>query len=121
VRPRILWLSAMILLVAAGSSVQRAGYSQPAPRSIEIHAKRFSFDPNEITLKKGEPVVLVLTAEDVTHGLQFQEFNLNLTAKTNQPAQVEFTPEMVGEFIGHCSTFCGKGHGDMVLKLDVVE
>jgi cytochrome c oxidase subunit 2 len=34
------------------------------PRRIEISAKKFSYSPNEITLKKDEPVVLVFHSED---------------------------------------------------------
>ena len=45
-------------------------------RRIEIAAKRFTYTPAEITLRKGEPVVLVLHSEDVAHGIKFAELNL---------------------------------------------
>jgi cytochrome c oxidase subunit II len=35
------------------------------PRRIEIIAKRFTYDPDLITLKKGQPVVLVMRSSDV--------------------------------------------------------
>ena len=38
------------------------------PRVIEIKAKKFEFSPADVTLKKGEPVILRLTSEDRTHG-----------------------------------------------------
>jgi len=38
-----------------------------SPRRIEITAKRFTYNPEVITLKRGEPVVLVLHSIDVTH------------------------------------------------------
>ena len=38
------------------------------PKVINITAKRFEFSPNQITLKKGEPVKLLLTSANVTHG-----------------------------------------------------
>jgi heme/copper-type cytochrome/quinol oxidase subunit 2 len=47
------------------SSTARA---ETAPQRIEITAKRFAFEPGEITLKKGQPVVLVLKSADVAHG-----------------------------------------------------
>ena len=118
---RILSLSVACLLLSAWFFAQTAGHGQTAPRRIEVHAKRFGFQPNEITVKKGEPVVLVLTAEDVSHGLRFRQFNVDLKAQKGQPAQTTFTPEMTGDFIGHCSTFCGSGHGSMTLTLHVVE
>src|SRR5579864_2697344 len=39
------------------------------PNRIEVTAKRFTYEPAEITLKKGQPVVLVLKSADVAHGL----------------------------------------------------
>ncbi len=36
------------------------------PKVIEIVAKRFQFTPSEVTLKRGEPVILRLRSEDVT-------------------------------------------------------
>jgi cytochrome c oxidase subunit 2 len=35
--------------------------------------------------------------------------------------EVQFTPEKTGNFVGHCSVFCGGGHGSMKLTLHVVE
>ena len=118
---RTLSLSVGAVLLSAGLLTQTSGHSQPAPRRIEVHAKRFSYQPNEITVKKGEPVLLVLTAEDVSHGLRFRELNVDIKSKKDQPGQTQFTPERTGDFVGHCSTFCGSGHGSMTLTLHVVE
>jgi cytochrome c oxidase subunit II len=97
------------------------GASQPAPREIEVTAKRFSYQPSEITVKKGEPVLLVVKSQDVGHGLRFRELNIDLkTPKTGGTAQVQFTPDLTGDFTGHCSVFCGAGHGSMTLTLHVV-
>jgi cytochrome c oxidase subunit II len=95
--------------------------AQTAPRRITVEAKRFSFYPGEITLKKAEPVVLVLESKDVAHGLRFRELNVNLSAKAGGTAELEFTPMKTGDFVGHCSVFCGSGHGSMELKIHVVE
>ena len=92
-----------------------------APRRIEITAKKFSYDPSEITLKKGEPVVLVLRSMDVAHGLRFRELNVDVRAGAKGTAEVQFTPEKTGDFVGHCSVFCGSGHGSMTLTLHVVD
>lgn len=95
--------------------------AEAAPQRIEIVAKRFNFTPGEITLKKGVPVVLVLTSADVAHGLKFKELNLVVNAKKGQTNEVTFTPEKTGTFIGQCSVFCGSGHGSMKLTLHVTE
>lgn len=91
------------------------------PRRIEIIAKRFTYDPNVITLKKGEPVVLVMRTVDVTHGLKVEELNLKSEdIKKGGETEIRFTPEQTGHYIGKCAHFCGKGHGSMTLQIDVV-
>jgi cytochrome c oxidase subunit II len=92
-----------------------------SPRRIEIIAKRFTYDPDVITLKKGEPVVLVLRSTDVTHGLKVDGLNIQPgDIKKDQETEIPFTPQQTGHFIGQCAHFCGKGHGEMKLQIDVV-
>ncbi len=76
------------VITAAVFSV-RIVRAQEAPRRIEVTAKRFSYDPGEITLKKGQPVVLVIKSADVAHGLRFRELNLN--AKINKGGSAELS------------------------------
>jgi cytochrome c oxidase subunit 2 len=107
---------AMCSLALSGSSP-----TPEAPRRIEVSVKKFAYTPAEITVKKGEPVVLVLTTEDVTHGLKFKDLNLNAKFEKGRPSELAFAPDEVGDFVGHCSVFCGSGHGSMTLTLHVTE
>lgn len=91
-----------------------------SPRVIQITTKRFAFEPAEITVVQGEPVVLVLTSADVAHGLRCRELNLDVKVGKGATIQVPFTPTVVGDFVGHCSVFCGSGHGQMTLTIHVV-
>ena len=116
----------MLLVILAGIvsatafRVRTVG-AQSAPRRVEVVSKRFAFDPGEIILKKGQPVVLVLKSTDVAHGLRFRELNLDVKVDKGGTAEVPFTPTKAGDFVGHCSVFCGSGHGAMTLTLHVVE
>jgi cytochrome c oxidase subunit 2 len=110
---------ALILLATVPSGI--SAHAQAAPRRIEIVAKRFDFTPGEITLKKGEPVVLVLKSVDVPHGIRFKELNIETKADKGQSSELSFTPSKTGDFVGHCAVFCGAGHGTMTLKLHIVE
>ncbi len=47
----------LLLTAAAFVPLKPAVRAQEAPRRIEITAKQFTFEPAEITVKKGEPVV----------------------------------------------------------------
>jgi cytochrome c oxidase subunit 2 len=109
------------IMAAACLCSARIVNAADAPRTIDIAVKKFSFTPAEITLKKGEPVVLSLQSEDVTHGVKFPELGLKITIGKGEPARLAFTPEKTGDFVGHCSRFCGSGHGSMTLTLHVTE
>lgn len=90
-------------------------------RRIDITVSKFTYSPSEITLKKGETVVLALTSTDVTHGLLVKDMGIKVELKKNQTQEVTITPDKVGTFDGKCSHFCGKGHGSMILAINVVE
>jgi cytochrome c oxidase subunit 2 len=95
--------------------------SDVEPRRIEITAKRFTFEPAEVTVKKGEAVDLVFHSEDVTHGIKFKELDLQSEIPKGSESELKFTPDKAGDFTGHCSRFCGVGHGSMTLTLHVTE
>lgn len=91
-------------------------------KHIEIVASRFSFSPNEITVKKGDPVTITVRSMDVTHGLVIEALGIRTTQiKKGQPEDLTLTPESAGTFQGKCAHFCGKGHGSMTFTVHVVE
>jgi cytochrome c oxidase subunit II len=114
-----------MLMLIAGITVLIALYGPVVraqePKRIEITAKRFTYDPGEITLKKGQPVVLVFTSEDVTHGFRVRELNVDVKIPAGAPKEVKLTPQKTGDFVAHCSVFCGPNHGSMAMKLHVVQ
>jgi cytochrome c oxidase subunit II len=114
----IRWIASIVL--ASGLLIASPGRSS-TPRRIEITASRYSYSPNEITVKKDEPVILALTSTDVTHGLSIKEFGIKSDVKKGQTVEIPLTPTKTGTFQGKCSHFCGKGHGSMVLTISVVE
>ena len=121
VKRRFMLLGMLIGFALAGMTPARSVKAQAAPRRIEVTAKRFAFDPGEITVKKGLPVVLVLHGKDAAHGLRFRELNVDVKVSAGGTSEVQFTPDKTGDFVGHCSVFCGSGHGGMMLTLHVVD
>jgi cytochrome c oxidase subunit 2 len=105
----------LLAICLCASSAAQAG-----PRRIDVMAKRFAFDPGEITVRKGETVELVLASGDVPHGLRIRELNVDLRVAKGKQATVIITPDKVGTFVGHCSVFCGSGHGQMAFTIHVV-
>jgi len=88
-------------------------------RVIKVSAKKFEFNPSEIALKKGEPVVLELTTEDVTMGFAASDFNVDVEIVPGKVTSVRLVPDKVGSFGFICDVFCGDGHEDMGGKIVV--
>ncbi len=109
----------IVFVLCFGTYERPAIHAQDQPRVIEIHAKRFSFTPAEITLTKGEKATLSLTSDDVTHGLLIQDLGVNATVPKGKVTKVDVTPQEAGTFHGQCSHFCGVGHASMIFTVQV--
>ena len=90
-------------------------------KEIHITAKKFDFTPDTITLKKGEPVVLVFSSQDRKHGFNLRAFGIRADVNPGGTAQIRFTPDKTGKFTFSCDVFCGEGHEDMTGTLIVTE
>jgi cytochrome c oxidase subunit 2 len=86
---------------------------------IRITAKRFEYSPRTLTLKKGVPVVLELTALDRVHGFNLPDFGLRTDVLPGKVTRIRFTPNKTGEFVYFCDVFCGEGHEQMSGTLTV--
>ena len=112
-----LMIAAGLISAALPSPMIRA---QESTRRIEITAKRFAFIPGEVTVRRGQSVVIVLKSVDTGHGLRIRDLGVDLKVRAGETAEVRITPDRVGDFEGHCSVFCGSGHGSMKFTLHVV-
>jgi cytochrome c oxidase subunit II len=113
--------SIFVAMLLAALLFLQAAPAEKTPLRIEVIAKRFAYTPGEITLKRGEPVVLVLKSVDVAHGLRIKELGIETKTGKGKTSELAITPEKTGTFVGHCSVFCGSGHGAMTLTVHVVD
>jgi cytochrome c oxidase subunit 2 len=120
VRPQVRLTAALLIVTTAGlaGSGLRAA---DGPKVITIAAKRFEFNPKEITLKRGETVKLQLTSEDVTHGFFSKPLGIDEDVVAGKTTEVVVTPKTTGRYTTICDHFCGAGHGGMKLTIVVVE
>ncbi len=116
----IVLLALLVGFFPFGTPPQVSTQNGHGPRRIEIVAHRFAFEPSSITLKKGEPVVLVLKTSDVPHSVRFRDLNLEIKASKSGSGEVPYTPDKDGDFVGHCGVFCGAGHGSMEMTIHVI-
>jgi cytochrome c oxidase subunit 2 len=102
-------------LAAAGAMALRAGLAQVdrEPRVIEMTARRFAYEPNEIGLKAGERVVVTIRAIDFTHGMNLPDLGMRLDLVAGSVRRLELHPKSPGVIDFVCDNFCGSGHEEM--------
>src|ERR1700722_4939673 len=86
-------LTSLFLLAGLQSSV---GTSEEKEVVIHITAKKFEFNPSQITLQKGVPVVLEVEALDRKHGFKVADLGLEVVVKGGETQMVHFVPDKVG-------------------------
>jgi len=104
-------------LLGAAGMVARA---QAQPRIIPITARKFTYEPDVVTVKQNEPVIFRLTSQDVVMGFSLPDFAVRGTVIPGQVTDVALTPAKTGEFTFLCDVFCGTGHEEMNGTLRVV-
>lgn len=82
-------------------------------KEFTIKAFRFGYDPNTITVNKGDEVKIIIDNTDTLHGIRIPDLGI----KGNEI--LEFTANKTGEFIWYCTNMCGEGHREMSGKLIV--
>ena len=110
-------------LLASGLAVAAGAFGLLAfaqERVIRVTARKFEFVPNDIELKKGEPVVLEFTSADVVMGFSLPDFKLRTDIVPGGITRLALTPDRTGEFEFVCDHFCGDFHEDMSGRIRVV-
>jgi cytochrome c oxidase subunit II len=144
-RPLRIFLRVFLLLLIAGLSVNGSPLSarnrarQQAPAQnvqvIDMTAKRYTYTPSSVHVKKGAKVQLRITALDHLHGFKINVYpdggdtkgapGLMFTSPQDcwaipkgQTVTIEFVANTAGNYPFKCCKFCGFGH--MGMKGEVV-
>ncbi|MGE5337472.1 MAG: cupredoxin domain-containing protein [Gemmatimonadota bacterium] len=99
--------------LAAGVLGRRALAQTGAARVIEMTARRFQFEPNEIPLRAGERVVLAIRSIDFVHGMNIPDLGVRKDLVPGQITRLELRPMEPGVIDFLCDNFCGDGHETM--------
>lgn len=124
----------LLIIIAVGgwyylkpktSPGQSAKVEQPAVPAdtlvIEMNGDKYRFNPDSITVKKGQSVRITLTSVDMPHNFVVDELEVQgAIVKPGQTGSVEFTAAKTGDFEFYCSVGNHRQMG-MVGKLKVAE
>lgn len=112
--------AALLALASLGAYVA-AQSAEPNETVIKITAKRFNYVPGEVKLKKGVPVVLEFTSEDILMGFNLPDFKVREDIVPGKVTRLRLTPDKTGTFVFLCDVFCGAGHEEMNGRLVVTD
>jgi nitrosocyanin len=120
-------IAAPIILAAHAFSMSTPPAASPevvpvnfeSVQEIRIVAKQFEYVPSSVVVKKGIPVRIILSSQDVTHGFAIDAFNVHASVEKGKDTIVNFTPDKAGTYDYYCTVFCGIGHLGMRGKLIV--
>lgn len=90
-------------------------------RTIKIVARRFSYTPNEIMLKKGQLAVLEFTSIDFVHGFRIPDLNIRADLPPGTVTRVRIKPDKAGVYDFLCDNFCGSKHEEMSGRIVVTD
>ena len=86
---------------------------------IVVHAKRFVFNPANITVRVGQTVTLSMISDDVAHSLMIEGLKVNTVIVPDHATAVQIKADTPGDFTGRCGRFCGSGHAEMTFVVHV--
>ena len=107
-------------LLMGTATIGLRAVAQPKEQVIKILARKFTYSPNKLTLKKGVPVVLELTTADVLMGFFVPDFDIRADIIPGQVTRVRLVPDKIGTFTFLCDVFCGTGHETMNGTITVI-
>ncbi|MBI5650318.1 MAG: 4Fe-4S binding protein [Chloroflexi bacterium] len=116
------WIIALVILIIILSPLPAVVVAKAnTSRDFTIRARAFEYTPSVIRVQQGDRVRLTMTADDVTHGLILDYYNVELAAIPRQEkvSSVEFVADRAGKFRFRCTQVCGPLHPFMVGELIV--
>ena len=127
VRPGLyLFLGLLVAIMVAGCESQPEQPAGPLPADSEVKqfnvvAKNWEFDPDTITVNKGDTVRLSVESIDARHGIAMPAFRISEVLEPGSTVEIEFVADRAGTFDFSCSVPCGSGHKSMKGQLVVNE
>ena len=109
-----LWLAGAAAVAVAGVRPGEAGV-----RRISIAAARYAFSVSEIGARRGETLVIALTASDFVHGFALPELKARIDVPPGKPVELTLRALPPGRFVFLCDNFCGEEHDRMTGSLIV--
>jgi nitrosocyanin len=82
------------------TAAELSGTVEGGVRVVHMTAENWVFEPDEVVVKEGEPVKIVIENKDETaYGFSLKELGVEAKLPPKQQTAIEFTPEKMGDFV----------------------
>lgn len=88
-------------------------------KEFNVKAFQWGYEPDTITVNKGDKVRIIAESLDTPHGFAIDEYGVNLYLDGLRSKTAEFVADKTGTFTFYCNVPCGSGHENMQGKLIV--
>ncbi len=100
---RVRWAGLPVLVAALVAATAPEGSpAAPPGATVSIRASRRGFEPSSLSLRRGEPVLIVLSSADGEHCFAVDDLRIEKRIVPGHETRFDFTPERVGAFAFHC-------------------
>ena len=103
---------------ASGKQIALVETAQPKPPLLA--GSPLSSQYPRFEMPAGETTQITLVSNDVVHTFYVPAFNFGRQALPGVTNRFDFTPVQKGVFAGHCATYCGLYHSEMLFSVAVV-
>ncbi|MHB8605783.1 MAG: cytochrome c oxidase subunit II [Thermoplasmatota archaeon] len=121
-------LGLLLALLALSLHAQRVIEAPAGPDAYHVNVTaiqfgwRFTYPNgsstlNVLRLPVGHEVALDVTSTDVAHSLFIPDLGIQVNAIPGRINSGHFRVYRAGEWLGHCSEYCGIGHSDMDMRV----
>lgn len=99
---------------SSSSASQLAQQTDPKAKVFTIDAGSFYYKPNEIKVKKGDTVKIVMNSKDMMHDFIIDELKVKIpVTKSGSTAEVTFVADTAGTFEFYCSVGAHRQQGQV--------
>ena len=107
------WLRRCTTMLAAFVPVTQPDAEVPGRKSFAITARKYTFDPEVIDVRRNDIVRLTITSADIAHSFTVDAYRIQKRIPPGGSVTFEFRADEVGRFPFYCSMRADPGCGDM--------
>lgn len=88
---------------------------------LVLVGQAWAWTPDLVEIPAGTDVTIYAASRDVVHGIRIPETNANVMVIPGQVSEIEVTFDEPGTYSLVCHEYCGIGHQNMFMTIEVLE